>query len=51
MLRATLTIEAQKERFQTGSILATGLENSLMIFWPKLWLLSAIVLMICLRLT
>lgn len=51
VLKATWTMEAQLERFSRGSVLATWLETILMIFWPKLWLLFSLILMICPRLS
>lgn len=50
VLKAMWTIQAQLERFQKGSISATGRESICVVSWPKLWLLS-VLLQICLKLT
>lgn len=51
VLRATLTVVTQIKKFQKGRILVSGLETILVIFCLKTWLLFAIVLKMCLRLS
>lgn len=37
VLRVMKTVDAQRKRFQRGTILATNLEPILLIFWQKMW--------------